>query len=403
MSKSSDLFGHLSVVPASSPGPAKKQNAHLHLPPNFSAFETVEQVADLAADQGLAVACASNYYDYRVYERFARLSMERGVFPVFGLEVILTDHELAAAGVRVNDPSNPGRIYLCGVGTARIMEPPAGAKERLAGIRASDERRMAEMVDRVNAAMADRGVPVTLSVDAIVASLVERHGVEADSVVLQERHLAQALQQAIFAAGGDVPTLLEKAAGKALKSPSDPVACQNDLRSSLLKAGKAAYAEERFADFATVKGLILDLGGIPCYPALLDGADPIPEFETDPDTLVSNLRARGVHMAQIIPRRNKPEVAERYAEALREAGIVLTIGTEHNTLELIPLQPACIGGVPLSERLMDLAWEGACIAAAHQVLVGRGEPGYVDASGQVVGDPDELRRIGEALVAQVAG
>jgi len=403
VSTSAELVGHLSLAPAPSPGPARKQNVHLHLPPNFSAFETGEQVVGLAADQGLALACASNYYDYRVYERFAHLSLERGVFPLFGLEVILTDHELAAAGVRVNDPSNPGRIYLCGVATAHILEPPARAKERLASIRANDERRMDEMVARVNATMAERGVAVELSVDAIAASLVRRHGVEPDSVVLQERHIAQALQQALFALGGDVSSALERAAGKPVKDPADPVACQNDLRSALLKAGKPAYVEERFADFATVKGLILDLGGIPCYPALLDGADPVPEFEADPDALVENLRARGIHAAQLIPRRNKPEIAERYAEVLRAAGIVLTVGTEHNTLELIPLQPACIGGVPLPQRLMDLAWEGACIATAHQVLVSRGEAGFVDTEGNVTRDAEELRRIGEAVIGQVAG
>ena len=30
-------------------------NSHIHLPPNFSAFETVEQAVELAADQGVQV------------------------------------------------------------------------------------------------------------------------------------------------------------------------------------------------------------------------------------------------------------------------------------------------------------------------------------------------------------
>ncbi len=52
---------------------------------------------------------------------------------------------------------------------------------------------------------------------------------------------------------------------------------------------------------------------------------------------------------------------------------------------------------------MDLAWEGACIATAHQVLVSRGEAGFVDTEGNVTRDAEELRRIGEAVIGQVAG
>ena len=34
-------------------------------------------------------------------------------------------------------------------------------------------------------------------------------------------------------------------------------------------------------------------------------------------------------------------VLERYVTAMRGAGILVTAGTEHNTLDLIPIEPAC--------------------------------------------------------------
>src|SRR5262245_30685736 len=40
-----------------------KNNCHIHLPPNFSAFETVTQALELSAAQGISVLGASNYYD----------------------------------------------------------------------------------------------------------------------------------------------------------------------------------------------------------------------------------------------------------------------------------------------------------------------------------------------------
>jgi hypothetical protein len=393
------LFEGLSAT-ESSALTERDHNSHLHLPPNFSAFTTAQHAVDLAAQQGLSLLCASNYYDHRIYKRFARSCLARGIFPVFGLEIITLDAELAERGIRTNDPSNPGRIYLCGLATPWIVCAPPAAETVLGRIRSGDERRMAEMTGRINSAMADRGVPVALRQETMIEALVARHGVEADSVVLQERHVAQALQEALFAAGG--ADLAERAAGIALKAPGDPSAVQNDLRSSLMKAGKPAFVEERFVDLATAKQLILDLGGIPCYPILGDGASPVPELEQDPGALVGELLARGIAMAQFIPRRNTLALVERYAEPLREAGIVLTVGTEHNTLELIPLQPAC-KDAPLSPRLRDVFWEGACIAAAHQFLVARGEPGYVDGTGAVVGDRERLARIGDGLMTQLGG
>ena len=56
-------------------------NAHIHLPPNFSAFESVSQAVTLAAAQKVAVLGASNYYDFRVYADFAVQAQAQGIFP----------------------------------------------------------------------------------------------------------------------------------------------------------------------------------------------------------------------------------------------------------------------------------------------------------------------------------
>jgi len=396
------LYGDLQIRESECEAGARPHNAHVHMPPNFSAFDTVEQVVELAAAEDLALLCASNYYDHRVYGDFVQLAFDAGVFPLLGLEIILLDPGLAHLGVRTNDPSNPGRVYLCGLATPFVCPAPEEAAATLAFIRGNDERRMHAMIDLLNQAMAARGVNVTLGYETLVRGLVRRHGVEADAIVLQERHLAQGLQEALFDIGGsDVAGVLESALGAASKSAGDPVAVQGELRSALMKSGKPAYVGEEFVDFDEAKATILGLGGIPCYPILADGASPINEFEASPEELVAGLQERDIHMAQFIPRRNTLETVERYAKPLREAGIPLTVGTEHNTLELIPMQPACEESAPLSDELLRDFWEGACICAAHQVLVARGETGYVDGDGRRVGDPEQLARIGAGLVEQV--
>src|ERR1041384_5443501 len=74
-------------------------NAHLHLPPNFSAFTTVQQAMELADAQGCRIVGASNYYDYYVYGSFAQHARNHNVYPLFGLEVICMIDDLRALGI----------------------------------------------------------------------------------------------------------------------------------------------------------------------------------------------------------------------------------------------------------------------------------------------------------------
>ena len=99
-------------------------------------------------------------------------------------------------------------------------------------------------------------------------------------------------------------------------------------------------------------------------------------------------------MAEFIPVRNRPDALAAYATALRKAGIVLTAGTEHNTLDLTPLTPACADGSPIPAELNDWFWEGVCVVAAHQYLCAHGRTGFVDAHGRPNPDwPGDEERI----------
>jgi hypothetical protein len=69
-------------------------------------------------------------------------------------------------------------------------------------------------------------------------------------------------------------------------------------------------------------------------------------------------------------------------QALREAGIAVLAGTEHNTLDMVPMEPQCAGGEPIPDDIKDIFWEGACVIAAHQFLTANGKNGYVDEYGE---------------------
>ncbi len=359
-------------------------NAHIHLPPNFSAFDNVAQALALAAEQGVNVLGASNYYDYSVYAEFAAEANRRRIFPLFGIEIIALIDDLVQAGIKLNDPGNPGRMYLCGKGIMRFDPMTEEAAGLMQTIRHKDSERMALMTRRLAEAFAAAGVETGLDAEAIRAQAATRHDCPLTTVYLQERHIAQAFQEALFAQAvpDERTAVLSRLFGSSPTSGAEDAAgVQGEIRSRLMKAGKPAYVAETFVGFDHAYSLLLALGGIPCYPVLADGATPLCVFEDPVESLIASLNSRGIHAAEFIPVRNSPEILTRYVSALRAAGLIVTAGTEHNTRDLLPLAPTCLGGVPIPEELQEIFREGACVIAAHQFLLAHGMPGYVDAQG----------------------
>ncbi len=319
---------------------------------------SVSQAIELASEQGLSVLGGSNYYDWSVYAEFAALAKAKGIFPLFGLEIICLVPELQAAGIKINDPGNPGKFYLCGKGITEFSTLSAEATALLAVIRHNDSERMAKVVEKLSALLS-----VPLTAETIQQAIAQRHGCPVATVYLQERHVAQAFEAALEGRPGALD--------------------QNAIRSQWMKAGKPGYIPETFVGFDHAYQLILALGGIPCYPTLIDGSNPICPFEADANTLIASLKERGIWAAELIPTRNTPEVLAHYVKALRAAGIIVTAGTEHNTPELAPLVPTCIGGQAIPDEVQALFTEGALVVIAHQDRRSRGEAGYVDAAGQL--------------------
>ena len=321
------------VAPARRP----RVNSHIHLPPNFSAFVSVHQAVELADQQDVRVLGVSNYYDYDVYADFVRLSRAARIFPLFGLEIIALIDSLVEADVKINDPGNPGKIYICGKGISRFAPMNAEAQRLIGIIRQNDSQRMAKMIGKLSAVFAERSAKLDLDEDAVINMVVRRHDCPRGRVYLQERYLCQAFQEAFFAA---VPAdqraeKLMRVLGASSSSLEDPVKVQNDIRTHLMKAGKPAFVEETFITFEEAHQLILELGGIPCYPTLADGTKPISAYEDPIEKLIESLRSSRIYMAEFIPIRNTPEVLQKYVMAMRAAGIPVLAGTEHNTLDLL--------------------------------------------------------------------
>ena len=104
----------------------KKVNAHLHTPYSFSAFKNIDEALDMAVAEGVKVVGINDFYSTAGYPAWAEGCKARGLYPLFNIEFISLNEEDQKAGLRVNDPGNPGRTYLSGKGLSypfKLEEP----------------------------------------------------------------------------------------------------------------------------------------------------------------------------------------------------------------------------------------------------------------------------------------
>jgi len=348
-------------------------NAHIHTPYSFSSFTGLEQAFEMAVNEGIKVLGINDFYVTDGYDEFAALARKNHIFPLFNIEAIALSKELQDQGIRVNDPGNPGRTYICGKGLNYPSKIQGKCREMLESVKAESQRQMVEMLEKLNAWLKETGVDLIFTYDEVRRRFARQ--------LVRERHIAQALRTAIFEHYPDDAqrkNALQKMYGGTAVGVDihHTAALENELRNNLLKAGKKAFVpedEKAFLSIEQVCEIIHHAGGIPCYPVLLDdAAGKITEYEANREKLYQNLIDVNIHCIELIPQRNRLEIMEPFVRFFYEKGFVVTFGTEHNAPGLIPLTPCCSGNTPLTHFLRQVNYEGACVIAAHQYLQAQG-------------------------------
>jgi len=354
-----------------------KVNGHIHTPHSFSAFSDMEQAFSLAKQEEIAVLGINDFYSTDGYEEFSDLAGKWKIYPLFNIEFMALQKKAQEAGIRVNDPQNPGRTYLSGKGLRFPVSMSRKSSEKLQMLQRESNRQTFGMVEKLNAFLNSKSISIRLDAKEIEKNLAKN--------LLRERHIASAVRIQVFdkyiSENERVKVFTEIFSGKTPQSPlSNIPAIENEIRNNLLKAGGPAFVEEdekAFLSLSEVSELIVDAGGIPCYPVLLD--DPkgtFTEFEANWPSMAENLKNLGIFMIELIPGRNDFHVLKDFVRYFISEGFSVTFGTEHNTPKLDPLTVCCRGGVPLDRELLQVNLKGAAVIAAHQYLVSVGKPGF---------------------------
>lgn len=372
---------------------ALKVNNHVHTPYSFSAFHSVQQAIQKALDEDVKILGINDFYVADGHAEFIAGCMAVGIFPLLNMEMIGVSASHQEKGIRINDPKNPGRIYVSGKGFDFPFHLPPEYDAVIEKIVSGSNEQVKQMISLLNMYMKEQDVNIELSAQEII----EKHAMK----LLRERHVVRRLRMEldrIFDNEEYSKTLVTIFGGEDPQADrADIAATENELRSKLLKAGAPAFVpedEDAFLPVQEIIKIIESAGGIPCYPMLLDGAgESMTEFERSKESLKEELDKYGFICVELIPLRNDIEVLIEYATYFYEQGFVVSFGTEHNTSELIPVTVAAKGGVDLGEELMQISYKGAAWQAAHQYLLAKEGRNYSRGSREV------LETMGMALLS----
>lgn len=378
----------------------REANGHIHTPYSFSAFSDLDVVFKMAKEEKIAVLGINDFYVTDGYDSFLKGCINNKIFPLFNIEFIGLMKEEQKNGIRINDPNNPGRIYFSGKGLDYPFHTGFMLRKQLKSVIQESQVQIKAMIAKLNGLIRAENPSLSLSYEIIKSKYAHN--------LVRERHIAKALRlDAVehFSTAEDKIRFLEKLYGgkKSKADLSNPATLENEIRSNLLKSGGAAFVEEDESSFLELKKIvkiILKAGGIPCYPVLLDDqTGKCTEFEADPEKLHITLKELGIECIELIPGRNDINILKKFVEFFHSKGFIITFGTEHNTPEMIPLTVSTRGSVPLDEQLKKIAWEGACIIAAHQYLRADGRQGYVLPDGKhSVDQKKELANLGKLVI-----
>jgi len=375
-------------------------NAHLHTPYSFSAFNSVEQIFTMAAAEGISVLGINDFFVTDGYESFYKQSLHSRIFPLFNIEFIGLLVKEQKHNIRVNDPNNPGRTYFCGKGLDYPFELELQYECLLNNIRQESQVQVKEMIDKTSELLHALDKTLSLKYYEIKRFFAKN--------LVRERHIARAVRAAVFNRFKSDPEradfLKKLFDGKEVRSAiNNEAALENEIRANLLKAGGRAFVAEdpdAFVPVPEIIEIILNAGGIPCYPVLLDDATgKCTEYESDMHRLREDLEAMNVFCVELIPGRNDIKRLMEFVTYFHDNKFIITFGTEHNTPELTPLLVRARGNTPLDDELKRISWEGASVIAAHQYLHAKGEEGYVKINGKANFDRvEDFIELGKAVI-----
>ena len=351
-------------------------NLHVHTNESFSVFRSPAEAVWQAYQEDIEYFGIDDHYTTAGHEEFGLACEIARIKAVFSLEAKAMDPDALAKGIRINDPTNPGRVYLIGKGVSRELKPGSKSHTLLRSVREAIQRRNRTIVERLNTHAVEKGHAMDLTYSEVQALTPRGNATE--------RHAIQAFCETVDSLAG-CPEERKRIYETLLSTEMDeerlqkPWEVQAIARAQLIRSGMPCYVKEDSEAFPTLEGLIriyLDYGAIPTYSIM---ANPLTKGEEDIEALTRKVKQQGLVAFEMFDFRGTADERVREIMAIAgDHGYPVFIGSENNTKELFPLT----GKIGQSPEYYSYFRESADCVLGHQLLSDLCDFGYVTPEGK---------------------
>jgi len=350
-------------------------NLHIHTNESFSIFRSPSEAVWQAYLHGIEYFGICDHYSTAGHGELRSASGIAGLKAIFGMEIKTIDPDALQRGVRVNDPHNPGRVYLIAKGVTRELKKRGRADRSLHSMRKAIRKRNEATSANLNRYANEKGYDIGFNYsDAL--SLTPNGNVT-------ERHVIQAFCEKIRAEAGspaEQKAIFEDLANTEIEDGvfNDPWELQESVRTGLIRSGKPCYVEEDRRAFSSEKdviGIFLEFGAVPTYSVM---ANPITHEEEDIERLLRKVVKKGLYAFDLLEFRTEMKRARQVIETADQYGFPVFIGTEHNTKKMMPMS----GEIGKSAEFYGYLRKSADFVLGHQILSQLCDFGYVGKDGK---------------------
>lgn len=329
----------------------------------------------LAKNENISVLGINDYLVTDGFDYFHDGCIKHGIFPLFNMSIAGLLKEEQNQGIRINDPLHPGRIYISAKGLDYPFDAGWIQKRQLNKLRKSDQVHLTGVISKLNELIKSKKQSLHISYDLIrkevAGNFVHEHHVSRTLLTIVKREFPQTEDHTRF--------IQELYKAKMPGDQSDKPATEEEIIRKIIGAESANISDgpNNFPDLKKLLKIILSTGGIPFYTVQLDSSGSLTEFEKDKKKMAASLRTMGIQCIEFIPAIYNPDLFIEYVKYFNNSGFIITFGTKNNSSETKPLKILCSNSCSPDDWLLEIAWNGACIIAAHQYLRASGRQGYI--------------------------
>jgi hypothetical protein len=310
-----------------------KMNLHIHTSESFGVFQNATEAVLEGYIAGLKYMGINDHYTIAGHQEFKEACIIAGIKPLLSVEAIAQSPKEAEMGLRLNDPTNPGRCYLSSKGVSKPLIPGNEGIRILEQMRELTLSRNNEIAKKISDFLQSEGFKKPFHFDLVLSYAPKGN--------VTERHLALALCKYLeeeFKTPEKITIFMKKFwpsfNGEIAR---DSVRFQNYLREVFVKVGGRAYVEESKEAFIDVKTMLkvhLEMGGIPSYSLI---GSPLTEMEKNIPFLFDWLEEHNIFAVDVFPDKIDFERLKSIVDEAKKRHFPVFIGTEHNTKDPAPL------------------------------------------------------------------